>query len=998
MFKILQLLSYTMFMLFAGHDTPLPSASFEGSTIASEAEAPSPEAQAWVDSVYASLTPRQRVAQLFVPHLVISDNAAGRATLDRLCAVDGVGGILLGKGTIEGYANLINYAQSKSKVPLLVTLDGEWGLAMRVTDAPRFPYNMALGAIRNPQLLYDYGRELARECRELGIQVDFAPVLDVNSNPDNPVIGYRSYGENPRTVSRLGIAFSRGLEAGGVISVGKHFPGHGDTSADSHKTLPTVDHSRAQMDATDLIPFADYVRADLSGVMVGHLRVPALDPSGTPASLSQPITTGILREEMGFRGMIWTDALEMRGADVKGGNNCVEALAAGADVLLGSASPSTDIDAVMKAVESGRIPAEVVEARCRKMLAYKYACGLSKYKPINTRGLAARINSPAASDLNQELANAAVTLVANRDTLVPVPALEVNRVAVVSIGAPAANEFSSLCVKYVDCPTYSVTASAPLSKAEADKILQSADVVIVGVFSNTSWAREAYSRLAESRGMIPVFFINPYKMTAFPGLDKAPELIACYDDTPALRRAGAMAVFGGITVDGRFPVNVKGVARAGAGVDIAKSRLGYASPEAEGFTSRLTFRIDSIVKEAIAAKAFPGCQVLVAKGGNVVFDRAFGHLSYATASPAVDSRTLYDIASMSKATATVSGLMKAYDEGLVRLDDRLADLIPELKGTDKGDLRVSQLLFHESGMPATLNMNRLMMDTATFSGPLTTARPTATNTIKIDSKMYGNAKARLRSDLTSPSASDDMDNPVARGIYAGQAAYDTIMSRIYNIPLRKTKKYNYSCLNFALLADIQQRKTGVDLDQWVDTEIFGPLGANLTGYRPSQWYPVEKIAPTETDPFLRRQTVQGYVHDELAAFSGGVQGNAGLFSTAGDIAKLCQMWLNGGSYGPDQILNPSTVRLFTTTKTPTAERALGFDLVSNYTSLKQTGAPLNTFGHTGFTGTCFWVDPQQDIIYIFLSNRVNPSRNNPAFSRLNPRAAILAAIYSSLTR
>lgn len=992
MVKILQLLGSFMLMLLAGPTSHLP-ATPDSSTLLDEVESLPPAGQAWVDSIYATLTPRQQVAQLFVPHLVISDNEAGRATLARLCKTDGVGGILLGKGTIDSYAALINYAQSISKVPLLVTLDGEWGMAMRLKDAPRFPYNMALGAIQDPSLLYDYGFELARECRELGISVDFAPVLDVNSNPSNPVIGFRSYGENPRMVSRLGVAFSRGLEAGGVMSVGKHFPGHGDTSADSHKSLPTIDHTRAEMQSVDLVPFADYIDAGLSGVMVGHLNVPSLDPSGRPASLSEPITTGLLRNEMGFRGMIWTDALEMKGANVAGSNNCVEALKAGADVLLGSASPSSDIDAVMKAVESGEISRSVIEERCRRILAYKYACGLSDYRPINRSGLSARINSQTAADLNQRLANAAVTLLSNSENLVPVPSLESNRVAVVSIGAPASNEFSDLCVKYVDCPAYSVTEKSPLAASTLDRLHNDTDIIVVGVFSYSAWAREAYSKITSSdASVIPVFFINPYKMALFGNLDKAPELMAVYDDTPALRRAAAMGVFGGIGIDGRFPVNVEGVAKAGTGLDTRKSRLGYASPESEGFTEELAVRIDSIVKNAITEKAFPGCQVLVAKDGNVVFDKAYGHLSYAQGSPAVDSRTLYDIASMSKATATMSGMMKAYDEGLLRPDQRLGDLLPEIPA-DKADLRISQLLFHESGMPATLNMYRLMMDTASYSGPLTTARATATNTIKLAPRMFGNKNARLRSDI---STTDKTEAPVARGIYAQPQAYDTIMSRIYNIGLRKTKAYNYSCLNFAILADLQQRITGVDLDQWVDTEIFGPLGANLTGYRPSLWYPVEKIAPTEHDPFLRRQTVQGYVHDEMAAFSGGVLGNAGLFSTSGDIAKLCQMWLNGGVYGPEQILQPSTIKLFTSTKSPTAERTLGFDLVSNYKSLKESGAPLNTFGHTGFTGTCFWVDPENGIIFVFLSNRVNPSRTNAAFSRLNPRAAILSAIYSSL--
>lgn len=989
---ILTLLGSFFLMLFAGPQAEIP-ASYEGSTIKKEVEAASPQQQAWVDSVFNSLTPRQRVAQLFVPHLVIKDNAAGRALIDRYCARDGVGGILLSKGTIPMYASLINYAQSKSATPLLVTLDGEWGPAMRMPDATRFPFNMALGAIRDPRLLYYYGLEVARECRELGIQVDFAPVLDVNSNAANPVIGFRSFGEEPKRVSRLGTAFSRGLEAGGVMSVSKHFPGHGDTSADSHKSLPTVDHSRATLDEIDLLPFRDYVNAGLSGVMVGHLNVPALDPSGTPSSLSKPIVTDLLKNSMGFDGMVWTDALAMKGAAVRNGNNCVAALKAGADILLCSAAPSTDIDAVMKAVADGEIDQSVIDSRCRKMLAYKYACGLNHYRPVDTAGLTDRINSPEAEAVNQRLADAAVTLLANSDTLVPVPDLDFNRVAVVSIGAKASNEFSDMCRKYASCQTYSVTAENPLGTSTLSRLADDADIVVVGVFTDKPWAREAYSRIAAKNRIIPVFFINPYKMASFGNLATAPELLAAYDDTPALRRAGGMAVFGGITVDGRFPVNVPGVARVGTGLDIPKSRIGFATPLAQGFSPLLTARIDSIAREAIKAKAFPGCQILVAKGGNVVLDKAYGRISYAADAPAVTSETLYDIASMSKATATVTGLMRTYEEGLIGLDTRMAEVIPQLENTPKADIRVSQLLFHESGMPAVLDMKRLMMDTATFKGPLTTARPTAANSIKIDNRLYGNKDARLRADLVAASTTDA---PVARGLYATDAAYDTVMSRIYRADLRKTDRYNYSCLNFALLSDMQQRVTGVDFDQWVDTEVFGPIGAYRTGYRPSQWYDVTKIAPTENDPFLRRQTIQGYVHDEMAAFAGGVLGNAGLFSTADDIAKLCQMLLNDGHYGDRQILLPSTVKLFTTTKSPTADRTLGFDLAGRSKAMRETGIPADAYGHTGFTGTCFWIDPEDDIVMVFLSNRVNPSRNNAAFSRLNPRAAVISAIYDSL--
>lgn len=977
-------------MLVSGPQSQLPA----GDTLLVDGNL-SPQGQQWVDSVYSALSTEQRVAQLFVPHLVISDNEAGRATIRRMTGELGVGGILLGKGSVESYASLINLGQSQAKVPLLVTLDGEWGLSMRVTGTPRFPYNIALGAITDTRLLYDFGNELARECRLLGIQVDFAPVVDVNSNPDNPVIGFRSFGEDPKRVAKAGVAVSAGLEAGNVMSVAKHFPGHGDTNVDSHKAIPTITHSRATLESVDLLPFREYIGARLSGIMVGHLNVPALDPTGTPASLSSAVSTDLLRNEMGFKGMVFTDALEMKGAVAPGGgNNCVAALLAGADVLLGSASPASDISAVVAAVKSGKIPESVIEERCRKMLAYKYRLGLNHRQKVNTDRLSARINSPEAADLNRELSNAAITVTANTSNLIPIPGLERNKLAIVSIGAAADNEFSNLCRKYIDCKAYSVDQNG-LSQATL-KGLSEADIVIAGVFTDKPFAVNAFNALRRDCGnLVSAFFINPFKMRRFGDLASLPELMLAYDDTPDLRRAAAMGLFGGINISGRMPVDIKSVAPLGAGMSIMKSRLGYASPGSVGFRPGLAASIDSIVAENLRAGSFPGCQILIAREGEVVFDRCYGKQS-AEGTVAVTDRTIYDIASMSKATATLSGVMKAVDEGLINISDRASKYIPGLKGTDKEDLTIKDLLYHETGIPSALNMYKVMFDTESLGAPVTRATYSAQYPHKLGPRLYGNKDARLRTDITASAPSDDYDIEIAKGIYVGDAAYDTIMSRIYRIPVKTNRNYNYSCLNFALLMDAEQRATGVAHDQWVDTEIFGPLGANRTGYRPLDFYPRDLIASTEKDVFLRKQTIQGYVHDELAAFSGGVQGNAGLFSNAGDIAKLCQMWLNGGKYGDHTFFRPETVELFMNSRSPSGRRGAGFDLATGLKSTSETGASENTVGHTGFTGTCFWIDPDYELIYIFLSNRVNPSRSNAAFSKLLPRTAIMTAIYDHL--
>lgn len=521
-------------------------------------------AELWADSVMATLSPRQRIAQLFVPRW---DLPVTQTAIEQQIAREGFGGFLLGKAKLDAYVDVINRAQAKAKVPLLVTLDGEWGLNMRVPDAPRFPKNIALGAIQNESLLEEYGREVARECLLTGIQVDFAPVLDVNSNPSNPVIGYRSFGENPERVAQLGAAFCKGMESGGVMSVGKHFPGHGDTSLDSHKALPTVDHSVAKLDSVDLLPFRVAIDAGMSGIMVGHLKVPALDKSGTPASLSKKITTDLLQNEMGFEGLIFTDALAMKGAATVGENNCVSAFKAGADILLNSAAPLKDLQAMVAAVNSGAISQKEVDRRCKKLLMHKYRLGLTKPQKVDKTGLYSKINTPETKALLGKLAKASITVTANNG-LLPLDSVESKKVAVVSLGSSADNEFSRMCAKYAPVTKVGVNTAADLTGALS--ATKSADVVIVGVFKADSWVKDAFAKLKASKNLVPVFFVNPFRLKSFVGLSELPILMMAYDDTPELLGAAAQAVFGGIEVTGRFPVNISGVASIGDGVDLKK--------------------------------------------------------------------------------------------------------------------------------------------------------------------------------------------------------------------------------------------------------------------------------------------------------------------------------------------------------------------------------------------------------------------------------------------
>lgn len=964
------------------------------------AAAPSPECERWVDSVFATLSPRDRVAQLIFPKVAPRNPEAARAAVRRYVGNCHVGGLLFEGGTLPQYISLTDYAQSLSRVPLMMTFDGEWGLAMRISDTPRFPKNMALGAVRDPRLLYDYGREVARQCRVAGIHVNFAPVLDVNSNPQNPVIGIRSFGEDPRRVAELGVAYSLGLEDGGVMAVAKHFPGHGDTSTDSHKALTTVNRSAATLDEVDLQPFRAFIDAGCSGVMTGHIAVPSIDPSGRPASMSQKITSGLLRERMGFKGLIFTDALTMKGAVADGANTAVGALIAGADVCETVADAPADIDAILAAVKAGKLSQDDIDSRCRRVLRYKYLLGLADYKSIGgtAEQLVKELDTPGCKALRHRLAAATMTLLRNDDGIVPLGGNDRKTIAVVNIGDRAGNSFSRMCARYAGVTTYSNNGKA-FDSATLSKILAH-DIVIAAVYNADNVSRQALAALAEAPRLVEVFFISPYRVERFAAsVAAAKGMLLAYEDTPLSNEAAAQALFGGADITGTLPVNIRGVAKAGAGLSVAKSRLGFSEPAAKGMKASLADSIGLKVRKLIADGGMPGCQVLVARDGDIIYDKCFGHTT--AGGSKVTPSTVYDLASVSKAMATLPAIMKAYDMKLFKLSDPASKFIPGLRGTEKSDIDIRHLLYHETGMPPSLDMNRLMTDTASYSGRLLTSRRDKQHTIKIGRNTYANNTARLRTDICSSSRSEKFPIEAAAGVYVGQSTLDTIMQRIYDMPLRKDRKYRYSCLNFCLLKELAETVTGVPQDRFVTDSIFAPVGMTSTCYRPLEHHAASDIAPTERDKFLRRQLLQGYVHDELAAFSGGVQGNAGLFSTARDVAAYCQMLLNGGTYGGHRVLSEETVRLFTTDKSPDSRRGLGFDKPDcenpDRSPLCEEASP-SVFGHTGWTGTAFWVDPDEKIIFVFLCNRVNPSRDTPVFNKAMIRSELMRVIYDSIDR
>ncbi|GHV49128.1 beta-N-acetylglucosaminidase [Bacteroidia bacterium] len=919
----------------------------------------------WADSVFDALSYDERIGQLF---MMIADPSAEDRNMKKLLRnIDSVhvGGVLFAKGAPVMQAGITNQLQEHSRVPLFVALDGEWGLSMRLTGTTRFPRNMLLGAISGDSLLVEYGKEVGRQCREMGIHINFAPALDINSNHANPVIGTRSFGGNPQEVAGKGIAYSKGLESMGILSVAKHFPGHGDTSGDSHYTLPVVRHSKAQMDSIELYPFKRYIEEGFGGIMTAHLYVPALDPSkNLPSSFSKPIVTGLLKEQYSFGGLLFTDALAMKGASLKKADNpAVKALLAGNDVLLGSPSPLTDFKAVKQAIEGGILELKDIEGKCLKILRYKYMAGLHTPKKIAVKGLEERINSPHAAWIAARLTSEGITLLKN-DSAVPVKQLVGKKIAALSLGETEGNEFQTMLNRYDSVAFFSLKRDAtPAQQQKVFKSLESYDLIICAIHTVRIPESALLRELAGKKNVVLAFFTQPYFCSDYAKVvAKAKAVVMAYEDTPLSREYAAQLVFGGIGAKGKLPVDIPDAFPAGTGISTPQTRLGFHEPEEVGFDARMLAKVDSIVALGLKEKAFPGCRVLVARKGMIVYDKSFGYYDY-TSRQAVTEQSIYDLASVTKTVGTLPAVMLEYDQKAFLLDDPIGKFIPPLNGSNKEKLPVRDLLYHQTGVMATLPFS-----------------------------IYKKA-------AVSDSTARGFSLEAGRRFFVHEAFRDTIMESIAKSKLGAKGKYLYSCINFVMLQQMVERQSHRRLDSLLRESFYDRLGALALTYNPLQRYDTLRIVPTENDASFRKQLLRGYVHDEVAAFQGGVSGNAGLFSTAGDLAKVLQLYLNLGTYGGERYLSEETVKLFTQSKSNSSRRGLGFDKPdTGNPKLSPCGelAPASVYGHTGYTGTCFWIDPTNELIYIFLSNRVNPTRENNKLSSLHIRTHIQDALYKAL--
>ncbi|MCS7017486.1 MAG: glycoside hydrolase family 3 N-terminal domain-containing protein [Cytophagales bacterium] len=946
----------------------------------------------WADSVLRTMTDEQKIGQLFMVAAYSNRDESHYREIDRLVSQYHIGGLIFFQGGPVRQALLTNRYQRLAKIPLLISIDGEWGLGMRLDSTISFPKAMTLGAIGDNKLIYDMGAEIARQLKRMGIHINFAPVADVNVNPANPVIGIRSFGENKEKVAEKALSYMRGMQQNGIIANAKHFPGHGDTDTDSHYALPIIKHDRRRIEEVELYPFRKLIQDSVMSIMVAHINLPAYDADPKkPTTLSQAVVTDLLRYQLGFQGLIFTDALNMKGvsANYSPGETDLLALKAGNDCLLFPLDVPKGVAKIKEAIAAGEISMAEIERRVKKILMAKYFAGLHQYKPIPIPNLIEDLNTPQAKALRMKLYEQAVTVVRNADSLIPFKNLEELSFASVVIGAKQNNDFQRILGKYAPFEHYQI-ADKTAGDATYDALLpklKNKKVVIVGLlgvsttnriendFGISQASRNFIKKLSEYTKVIPVVFGNPYSLKFF---DDASYLVCAYENNSDVQIVVPQVLFGAVTTNARLPVSVSPNIQAGAGCSIfSLNRLKYTFlPEQEHMSSYILDKIDSIVNQAIASHAMPGCQILVARNGNVVFNRNYGHLTYEPSAALVDDETVYDLASLTKVTATMQAVMYLHDRGLLDINKKVADYLPELQGTNKADLILRDILLHQAGLIQRVPHWWHTMEKGKYKPEYYSSQMTEQHTIPVDENLYASAKIHaevwkwLRE---SPLRS----NKASNGLYG----------------------YFYSDVPFYLLKQIVEQQTGQCLDQFVEQYFYRPLGLSTMGYLPLNRIEKSRIAPTEEDKYFRKKRIQGVVHDPDAALQGGVAGHAGVFSNANDVAILMQMNLQNGYYGGKKFFNQAqTVPFFTEKRTvPHNRRGLGWDK-----PIRGSGGPTSaycspaTYGHNGFTGVGVWVDPQYNLVYVFLSNRTYPNARNWRLIEQNIRVKVQDQIYLSM--
>ncbi len=943
----------------------------------------------WVDSIMMKLSLEQKIGQLFMIQAYSNKNAEHTKELLGLINKFQVGGIIFMQGGPMAQAKLCNKLQEASNIPLLVSIDAENGLGFRLDSTISYPVQMALGAITNDSLIYRMGYEIGEQCRLVGVHMNMAPVSDINVNPANPVINYRSFGESKVQVARKSWLYASGMQAAGILATAKHFPGHGDTQTDSHFDLPVLNQSKKELDSLELYPFSYLINKGISAIMTAHLQVPALESNAKiPASLSSKIIRKKLKSEMGFTGLVITDAMNMKGVNnlYSSAESSVKALKAGNDMI--EIVPRLDraIAAVKQAVANGELSIDEINEKCRKILTVKKWLNLDQQKLVDISNLNQKLNESKYRLTKRMLQEQSLTVLINQQNLIPLKKLDTLKIASLVIGSIQIEPFQRMLGNYTSIDHFSITKTP--SDIEIDNLinqLKPYNLIIVGIKGMGLYPSKRFGisnqqitimEKIRNRNLVLCFFGNPYALPNFNSFPYAKSLIVAYQDDQDTEELTAQLIFGATNASGKLPVSID-LFPLNSGIEIKSiQRLKYSLPEEVKINSAfLNFKLDSLAELGIQKKAFPGCQVLVAKEGKIIFNKSYGFFTYENLIP-VQNENLYDLASVTKVTAALPVVMKLYDEKKINLDAPFANYFAEFKKTKKAEMTVRDVLTHQarlqSGIPFWIEPG---------------------------------SNTKLRKGVFQDQPSNDYQVRISSGKYARNDFKNQMISDIIKSPLRTKKEFHYSDLGFSLLPFVAERLTGEPFQEYLNKEFYNSIGVVSLGFKPYQKYPIEQIVPTENDQAFRMELLQGFVHDETAALLGGISGNAGLFSNANDLAKVMQMYLQMGYYGGKQYVSPETIREFTRVQFPKTDnrRALGFDKPNPGNAGQKNKFPApdaspESYGHTGFTGTFVWADPENQLLFIFLSNRVYPTRRNSALSDLNIRPAMQQAVYEAIKK
>ena len=929
----------------------------------------------WVDSVYNTLTLEQRVGQLF--NLRANDpNKEFNDYIDDYIERYNVGGVTFFRTDAEKLLKQANEWQSKAQTPMMIAIDGEWGIGMRINDGISYPYQMTLGAITNDSLIAEMGRQIAEQCARIGINVNFAPTVDVNNEPDNPVIGFRSFGEDPDNVAHKGLAYALALQTNAVLPSMKHFPGHGNTVTDSHYGLPVVKNSLEEINEVELVPFKYLIDNGVKGAMVGHLYFPALEPvANQSSSLSKIMVTDLLKTDLNYDGLIFTDGLEMKGAynGMDPDSVCLQAIMAGNDVLLLPLDFEPSMQIIVDAANNNEEVNDRVEESCKKILRYKYRLGLNNYKEQRTENLQNDLHKNRYYALRQRLYNESVTMLVNKKGILPLNPDSDKNIAVVTFGKDKSIS-KKLSKKGIDNNAFLINVNASDEEIKRTaKQMRSYDYVILNIRNTSNYPSRNYGitasmvdfvkKVPNSTKLIINIFGNPYAVDKFSFGRNTAALLVGYEDNEMVENAIIDVIVGNRSPKGKLPVSLNKF-KCGYGLEFN----GFLTPETLPVSlidNKYVHQIDSLILDAIEQKVFPGCQVLALKEGKIIYDKNYGKYTYEGES-LVHYDAVYDIASLTKVFASTFAMMKLYDDGKIDLNSTLGDYFPFMNQSDKGDIKLIELLTHQSGFTPWIPIYKY-----------------------------------VESSYLRECIDEEHTVRVARNLYLSDDFKYQIFDTIMNSEL-KEKKYKYSDIGFYFIPSIVESITNQSFETFLEENFYDPLNLNHICFTPLNDIDITNIVPTENDNYFRNQLIHGDVHDQTAALFGGVSGHAGLFSNARDLAVMMQLLLNGGYANGTQFISEETINYFTSAPFADNEnrRGIGFDKpdldpdAKYHTPSKQSS--MSSFGHAGFTGTFAWADPENQLVVIFLSNRVYPTSDNDKISKLNIRTKIHDLFYKAV--